>query len=261
MWKSWRRRESPRIGEKTDYDSATLTWREGLACVSKCCVVTGAFAYMFYRSWLGLVILPGVIVFGIRRERKQKIRLRRERLALQFKDTIEAVISGMQAGYSIENAFLEAEGEILSLHGRGCEMGKELAQIRKGLQNRIPLEEMLLNFGERSHVEEIKDFTEVFSIAKRMGGNLKEIVRRTAALTQQRMEVEREIAAMLASQKYEQKVMNMIPFLLFGYLQLSSPGFFDILYHNTAGIAVMTLGLVIYLAAWLLAERIVDIRL
>ena len=216
---------------------------------------------MFYRSWLGLVLLPAVVAWGIRRERTGKIRSIRQRLAFQFKDTIEAVVSSMQAGYSLENAFLEAEGEIAALRGRKSEMGQELALVRKGLQNRVPLEDMLLSLGERSHVEEIRDFTEIFAIAKRMGGNLKEIIRRTAALTQQRMEVEREIATLLAAKRYEQKVMNLIPFLLFGYLQISSPGFFDLLYHNAIGIAVMTFALAIYLAACLLSEKIMDIRL
>ena len=58
----------------------------------------------------------------------------------------------------------------------------------------------------------------------------------------------------------EQKVMMLIPFLLYGYMQVSSKGFFDGLYHNPAGIAIMTVCLGLYLASCVLAEKIMDIR-
>lgn len=247
-------------GDKTDYDSYIFAWRELLLCAGKGAAVTAAFAYMFYRSWIGLLAMPAVIYLGLQRERRAKREERKERLALQFKDTVLAVSASMQAGRSVENAFLEAEGEIRTLHGRDCEMAKELSLIRKGMNNRIPLEQMLLGLGERSRVEEIRDFTEVFAVAKRMGGNLKEIIRRTAELTQQRMEVDREIKTMLAAKKYEQKVLLLLPFLLYGYMQLSSRGFFDVLYHNAAGIVVMTVCLALYLGACVLSERLMDIR-
>ena len=74
------------------------------------------------------------------------------------------------------------------------------------------------------------------------------------------MEVEQEIRTILAARKYEQKVMTLVPFILFAYLQLSSPGFFDVLYHNAAGQTVMTIALALYLSACGLSARIMDIR-
>lgn len=259
MWKSWKRPALDDREDKTDYDSYILSFREVLICLMKSAAVTGAFAYMFYQSWMGFLAWPAAAYFGIRRDIAVKKQRRKDRLALQFKDTILAVTAGMQTGHSAENAFLEAEGEIRSLYGRESEMARELALLRKGLKNAVPLEKLLLNLGERSCVEEIRDFTEVFSAAKRLGGNLKEIIQRTAQLTQQRMEVDREIKTALAAKKYEQKVMMVIPFLLFGYMKLTSPGFFDVLYFNPAGVFVMTVCLILYLAAYFLAEKIMDI--
>ena len=54
--------------------------------------------------------------------------------------------------------------------------------------------------------------------------------------------------------------MTLVPFILFAYLQLSSPGFFDVLYHNAAGQTVMTIALARYLSACGLSARIMDIR-
>lgn len=259
MWKRWRQQATGE--DKTDYDRYVLSVWEILWCFIKSAGITGLFAWMFYRSWLGFLAFPAVVVLLAKREQKGSSRKRKERLCIQFKDTILSVTAAMQAGSSIENAFLEAETEMASLYGADSEMAEELGLIRSGLNNRIPLEKLLLNLGERSHVEEIRDFTEVFAIAKRQGGNLREIIRRTADLTSQRMEVEREIQTMLSSRKYEQKVMNLIPFILYGYMQLSSGGFFDVLYHNPAGIMIMTLCLILYLVSCLLAEKMLDIRI
>lgn len=261
MWKSWKRRDLDDGDEKTDYGNYVLSVKEILIGLGKSALLTGAFAYMFYQSWLGFLAWPAAAYFVIRRETAAKMQRRRDRLAIQFKDAILAATAGMQTGHSVENAFLEAEGEICALYGKDSEMAQELAFIRKGLKNAVPLERLLLNLGERSRVEEIQDFTEVFAVAKRLGGNLKEIIQRTAELTRQRMEVDREIKTTLAAKKYEQKVMMLIPFFLFGYIKLSSPGFFDMLYFNPAGVMVMTFCLLLYLAACLLAEKIMDIRI
>ena len=188
MWKSWKRREWGAEEGRTDYGEYFFSVREACLCVVKCIAVTGAFAYLFYHSWYGFLALPAVLVFGFRKEKKEQNKRRKERLSLQFKDTILAVSASIQARYSIENAFLEAEGEIRTLYGGNSEMAGELALLRQGLFNRVPLEQMLQNLGARSHVEEIRDFTECFAAAKRLGGNLKEIIARTAELTGQRMD-------------------------------------------------------------------------
>ena len=260
MWENWRRPGWEQKEEKTEYDVYRLSVREILWGLCKSAAVTGAFAYLFYRSWAGCLAWPVTAVLCLKGDRKRKQKQRKERLSAQFCDAIQAAASGMQAGYSVENAFLEAEREIRALHGDGCEMAEELAAVGKGLKNGIPLEEMLIGLGGRSGVEEIRDFTEAFAAAKRMGGNLRAIVLRTVELTRQRMEVEQEIQTILAARKYEQKVMTLVPFILFAYLQLSSPGFFDVLYHNAAGQTVMTIALALYLSACGLSARIMDIR-
>ena len=163
MWKSWKRRALAE--NKTDYSKYRFSWQEYLLCFFKAFFATGAFTGMFYRSWLGMLAFPAVwkVLYG--RDKKNRIQKRKERLSLQFKDTILMVTAGIQAGSSIENAFLDVEREIGVLYGQNSEMGQELALIRKGLTNRVALEQMLLDFGRRSGIEEIRDFTEVFTTA------------------------------------------------------------------------------------------------
>lgn len=89
---------------------------------------------------------------------------------------------------------------------------------------------------------------------------MNDIIRRSAEVIGNKIEVKQEIRTLLSSKKYEQRIMNLIPFLIVAYLQLTSPGFFDVLYYNPAGILVMTGALAVYLAAYLLSRKIVEIE-
>lgn len=267
MGKKWKRRGSPEDGGNLRRHWRTLAEairrlpaRGRLRCVLKAAVITAAFSYVFYRSWLGTLAFPAVAALCLWRGSREFAEEQKRLLARQFTDTILSVTGSLQAGYSIENAFLEAEKEIAALHGPDSLMAEELMKIRGGLVNRIPIEQQLLRFGAQSQVEEIQDFTEVFAILKRSGGNLREMIRRTAELTGQRLEVEQEICQLLHSRRFEMKIMNVIPFCMYGYVQLTSPGFFDELYHNPAGICVMTVCLGVYLIAVWIAGNIMDIR-
>ena len=53
--------------------------------------------------------------------------------------------------------------------------------------------------------------------------------------------------------------MNMVPFFIIFYISISSPGFFDVLYHNPFGIVLMSICMVVYMAAYLMSEKIVNI--
>lgn len=87
------------------------------------------------------------------------------------------------------------------------------------------------------------------------------ILNRTAELIQDRMEIDTEIDILLSSRKFEQKIMNGVPFFIIFYLGLSTDGFFDVLYHNAAGAAFMTACLAAYLFSILLSDRIMAIEL
>lgn len=222
-------------------------------------LLSGGLAWFFYRDLrMSLFMLPIGILYLVKK-RSELQKERQQQLALEFKDTILSVTASMQTGQSVENAFLEAEKDVGMIYGQNADMCRELARIRAGIKNNLPIEQQLLQLGARSGVDEIEEFTGIFATAKRSGGNLKEMIGRTAKMTEDKIEVKEEINVLLSERKYEQKVMMLIPFVLILYLQFTSPGFFDMLYHNPAGAAVMTGCLGVYLAAIYMAEKIMDI--
>lgn len=223
--------------------------------------VIAAIAFLFYDSAAAMAFLsPLMIPYYRRRDRELRQRNRKE-LSGQFREALAAIITALKAGYSPENAFVACRREMQFQFGEKAMITKEMDRIEKGLGNRIPLEKLLFDFAGRWQVEEIMEFAEVFAIARRSGGNLPEILGRTAALIQDRMEIDREIDLLLSSRKYEQRIMECIPFFIIFYLSMSSEGFFSVLYHNVGGVLFMTGCLAAYIASILLSDRIMDIEL
>ena len=77
----------------------------------------------------------------------------------------------------------------------------------------------------------------------------------------QKSEVEREIETVVTAKRTEQRIMDFVPFGILFYVGATSPEFLKPLYGNLLGVSVMTVCLLGYLGAFLLAEKILDIQI
>ncbi len=231
---------------------------EILQDLGKGLLVTGLFAFFFYRS---LWALPPMSLVGwlyVKNSARHRRRRRDRQLLLQFKECLQAVAASMRAGYAVENAFTDSIVDIRSMFGEGCAMEGELQLLRRGLNNNLPLETLLTEIGQRGGLEEMREFAEVFAIAKRNGGSIPVIIDAACGSVNRRLAVEEDMETLLSARKLEQRVMNAMPFLIVWYVEAGNPGYFDMLYWNPAGIALMTVCMIIYLMAYALSEWIFD---
>ena len=121
------------------------------------------------------------------------------------------------------------------------------------------MEQLLEKFAQNTGSSDIKDFAEIFKIAKRSGGDMGEIMEHTISIITRRIEIKEEIRMLTAAKKYEQNIMNLVPMGIIFYIRMTNPGYFNSLYHNAAGIAVMTAALSVYAAAYYMSEKILAI--
>ncbi|MBP3926535.1 MAG: type II secretion system protein F [Clostridium sp.] len=216
----------------------------------------GITAYVFYRSWIAfLVLLPaGCLWPQWKREscRKQ----RQEKLRVQFKEAIRILASSLTAGYAVENAFAAGEAELRELYGEEGMMTKEFSYIVSQLSMNRPVEALLLEFGSRSGIEEVMQFAEVFAVSKRSRGELVPVVNHVVHVISDKLQVREEILTMTAEKRLEQRVMNLMPYGIVLYVDLTSPGFFSPMYETAAGRLVMTACLLMYGISLLLSRRI-----
>lgn len=218
--------------------------------------ITVLLAYFFYRSFLALLPLSAIGILAFRQIEKGKAQKMREELSAQFRECILSVATLLQAGYSVENAFMQCGPDMALMYGEEAMICKELNYITRGLKINISLEELLGDLAERSGCEEIDQFAQIFALAKRNGGNMAEIIRRSAHQIGQQIELKQEMQILLGGKRMELMIMKMMPFGILLYIDLGNRGYFDALYHNLSGTAIMTGCLGVYLGAYLLGERI-----
>lgn len=242
------------------YDIYRLSLKEWLLYAGNGTVFTGLSAYIFYRSYLVfLFFLPLGLLYPlyIKRDLQNK---RLQELNLQFKEAILILASSLNAGYSVENAFSASRKELEILYGSSGLITREFMYMQSQMKINRPVEQVLMDFALRSGLDDVKNFAEVFAAAKHSGGELIGIINHTAGIIGDKVQVQEDIITLTASKQFEQKIMNMIPFFIVIYIDLTSPGFFDLMYHTKIGRILMSACLGIYLLAYGLAQKIMRIE-
>ena len=247
--------------ESVDYEIYHMSGLDKLKCIGIAFLLTLSAAWILYKSVFGMLLFP--IVYRIYRSYYSKgcIEKRKRELLLQFKDAMQSLAVALLSGCSIENAWKEAEKEMVELYGDKAYMTCEIHQMNRAIRVNQPVEVLLYEFAKRSHCEDILGFAEVFKFARRNGGNLGKIVGNTVNRIAEKIEVEREIDTILSGKKMEQKIMNMIPIGLLAYLNITSEEFLAPLYGNVFGVCTMTAAFCAYLGAFMLAGRILKVKI
>jgi len=225
----------------------------------KCIGIIATVAYLFYNSFWGFVILLPFTYFLYKGE---KIKYRKKQAAImdnQFKEALISMLAAIKAGYSIENAFVETQKDLEYRFGKTNKMAQELQYINRQVKNSIPIDCLFEEFAIKTGSKDIMDFSDVFKIARRSGGDLGKMMERTIDIISNRMELKQEINLLVASKKYEQQIMNLVPAGIIFYVRLTNPGYFNALYGNIFGIFIMSLALVFYFLSYRLSEKILQI--
>ncbi len=243
-----------------DYHSYRFTPAEECRCFLEGTALIGLLAYFFYRSMAALLFLSPIL-FVYRRKKKKKLAKRRlEKLESQFREVLLSVIANIRAGYSAENAFLESYEDVRRLYGTSCDMAEELMIIKKGMENGVSLVQLLNQLGNRCPEGEIREFTEIYTVADRTGGKLGEVIKRTADMIREKAEIKEELKTLIHAKQTENRIMCAVPFFILMYIDLTAPGYFNSLYHNVTGQIIMTVCMLLYLCALWMADQITQFR-
>ncbi len=243
------------------YDEYVLAPLEWCMYGGQGLILSGLFAYVFYRSIVVfLFLIPFGYIYPVMKRKEQKEK-RLQQLNLEFKEGILLLSSFLSAGYSVENAFSSSVRELVLLYGENGLMTREFKHIENQIKINRSVEQALSEFAARSGLDDVKNFAEVFAAAKRSGGELVAIISHTANVIRDKVLVRQEILTMTAAKQFEQKIMNMIPFFIVFYIDLTSPGFFNIMYTTGIGRILMTVCMIFYIMAFFIAKKIMNIEI
>ncbi len=242
----------------TEYELSYKEWLFAIVIASFTLFTIGLI--FFQKVWPALLF--SLLSVGYPRFRSQELKYKRkEELTFQFKQALHILSSSLAAGKSIESAFQEAPRELAMLYPDvQTYIILEFKVIVQKLFNGEAIEKILLDLSERSGVEDIQSFTDVFVICKRTGGNLMEVMRDTANMISEKIAIHQEITVMIAQKKFESKVLICAPILFVAILNYTSSDYMAPLYEGK-GSVIMLIAIIILVFCLYVSKRIMDIRL
>ena len=195
----------------------------------------------------------------IYREQKRRIiNKKKKELKVQFKDMLMVMSDSLKTGYSVSNALKESYKDMVSMYGRYSYICEELRIMISKIKLNVREEDIFKDFAKRTGLREAILFSRIFSVAKRTGGNMTEVIGSVTDSIVLKENVREEIEVSTTEKKTEQKIMTLIPMALILYVKMMSPDFLNIMYETNAGRIVMTICLVLYVLAFLWAQKIVE---
>jgi len=242
------------------YNTYQFTRKEYIKYILQGVAVISILGELFYRSIIGIIIMSPMIYYYQRVIKRELIKKQKWKLNMEFRDGILALSAALEAGYSAEHALEEACKDLRQLYEEDSMIIREFTYMVNQIRMNITVEKALEDFGERTGIDDIQSFSEVFCTAKRTGGDLIQVIKITGNIISDKIEVKREIITLITAKRLEANIMKLIPLLILIYLSVSSPGFLDPLYHNVLGIIIMTAFLLLYLGAFLIINKIVAIE-
>lgn len=245
---------------KKNYWQQDIRKTEYLKAALKGVTTIIVISYLFYRTWICAILFSPYLIWYMKSWEKQAIKKKQADFRLQFKEAILSLSRALNVGYSVENAMQETIRDLQDIYKKNELILRELSYMVRQMQMNVPAERVLTEWAGRTGDEDVQTFVTVFAMAKRSGGDTLAIIRNVVRQMGEKIDVEREVETVMTAKKLEFRVMTMIPLGMIAYLRLSFPEFLGVLYGNVAGAIVMTICLAIYVGAYEMGRRIVEIE-
>ncbi|MCX7824064.1 MAG: type II secretion system F family protein [Verrucomicrobiae bacterium] len=206
-------------------------------------IATGLFSLIW--GAIGFMIPRGVV----KRMRQKRL----ERFNEQLVEAMQTMSNALRAGFSILQAFDMVVKE--NRRPISEEFGLFLHQHRLGMR----FEEALEKLSQRVGSQDLDLMINAIEIARQTGGNLTEVFDQLAGVIRERMRVEGKIRTLTAQGRLQAIIVGLMPLLLAGAMYMISPQMMTRFVFSTAGIVIISIGLIFEVVGYLVIRKIVSI--
>ena len=222
--------------------------------------VGAAVFWLFYRlevlAFVGaLITAPALVKINIRRSKKQRL----HSLLNQFKDMLESLVVGLQAGSVDLAAFEHALSAMRMTYSDDTDIVKELTLIIKKFDNRTSIGEALMDFANRCGLDDVRLFANIYSSIEGKGDKTQEIVERTQKILSDKIAIQSEIQTMSSGAVMELNILIVIPIVIVGIMGYMGGELMEGLF-TPMGRFVVTIAIGIFVGAYLIGKKITNIK-
>ncbi len=177
----------------------------------------------------------------------------------QFRDLLDCLVNSLASGKNVQGALEDALVDLRMQHSAKAYIVSEVQLMISGMRNNIGIENLLIDFGHRSGIEDITNFGITFQTCYRKGGNIKQVVIKTNEIISSKMQMEEELRTKISSNVNEQYVMLVMPVLIVAVVKGGNAAM-AANYASPVGIVTSIVCLGIFISAYLIGCKIVEVK-
>jgi tight adherence protein B len=215
----------------------------------------GAFATISI-AHMPLLALPAGAFAGLlpilwARYKKQKRTLSFEKL---FPDALEMLVGALRAGLALPGAIQVVADESPD------PVGQEFAILSEESRLGLDTKEALKRMGERIDSAELHLFITAVIIQRGTGGNLVEILERTAAVIRDRFRILGDVRSLTAHGRLSGFILALLPLGMAGVIMVVAPEYLRGLLADPLGRHLIVAAIVLQVVGLLTMRRIINIK-
>ena len=169
-------------------------------------------------------------------------------------EAVDLMARGLRAGHAVTSV-LEMVGQEVAEP-----MASEFRKIYEEQTLGLPLRDAILNLVERVPRDDMRFLATAILVQRETGGNLAEILDKTAAVMRERVRLRGQLRIYTAQGRVIGWILCCLPFVVFALLSLVNPEYERVLYTTPLGIHLVYLGLIMMGAGILVIRWIINIK-
>lgn len=184
-----------------------------------------------------------------------RIGKRRREFERRLPEALELMASALKSGYTFSRALQLVAKEMPG------PMGDEAQRFTDELLVGVSVEEAVERLAERQPTYDVKLFAAAVQINSRVGGNLAEILLKTAAVVRERFQIQSEIRALTAEGRLSAGILAAIPIFMAIVINSISPGYLAPLITEPLGRYMVLAGVVLWTSGLYMIKKLVSVDL
>lgn len=137
---------------------------------------------------------------------------------------------------------------------------EDFAQLSREQRLGVPLRDALLGLSRRVPLADLRFLVSAILIQKETGGDLIQILERTASLIEERLRIRGKIKTFTAQGRMSAWVLTALPVALLAILAVAMPAYASTLFQDPTGQRMLLLGAVLLIIGGYTIRRIVNIE-
>lgn len=169
-------------------------------------------------------------------------------------EAVDLMARGLRAGHAVPAVLEMVSREIAD------PVGAEFRILHEEQTLGLPMREAMENLIERVPLDDVRFLATALLLQKETGGNLVQILDKTAALIRDRARLRGQVRIYTAQGRITGWILCLMPFIMFGVLSLVNSKYERMLFTEPLGRDMVYVGLVMMVIGIALVRRIIDIK-